>query len=863
MRERDLESSLKEIVGERVTVSNFERSLYTSDLMSIPRIIKALFKTKPDAVLKANTVEEISSVLSYCRRNRIPVVPRGAGTSGLFGVVPKKGGVVLDLRNLAEVIEIDKDRETVTIEAGITWGALDRRIKKEGLTLRSYPSSARSATVGGWIMGNGLGIGSLKYGPVSEHLISAEIALADGTVKEYQKGQGLEFFIGSEGILGVVTKVRLRVRHIPHNMEHHLIYFYEMKSLFDFVSSMAGSSPRPYSIEIFDYKYIDLLKESGYKVNKFGTRGGIVLVTHDGGKDEIREGRRAVENLVTSNHGEAREGAEDEWEQRFNILRVRRAALTIIPSSVHIPLSKLNEFYLGLDSLEKRPIGLLGHVTSIGDCVMMPMVVTDEKKLVEYILALHTPRELSNLALSLGGKPGGGLGVWNAPYKKQILSKQDYEAVRKQKKELDPEGILNPGMWFDSPLFLNPAIYQIAMSFASIADKIIPAKERKRELPSFLEEISACSQCGYCMTYCPTKKDWVSSTPRGRILMTKELLGEKALNHKKITSEYLESVFQCSLCGRCKIDCSVDIKSPQVWVDLRSDLVEQGFELDCLRALSTNIGETHNIAAKPNDQRAGWTRRLKLPYELEGKVGAEIIYFVGCITSFYPMVQDIARSFAKILDSAGIDFAILGGEEWCCGYPLLSSGHKEEAAQTMQHNIEKIKWMGAKSVVMTCPGCYRMWKDEYYNISGQRPPFDVLSSTEFIVRLIEQGKIKLGELDDRITYHDPCDLGRNSGIFDEPRYIINSIPGLKFIEIEDSREYCNCCGSGGDLLVSNQKLSLDIAKRKVGEVLDTGAQTVVTACPSCVRAITMAKTAAKTQLDVLDITQLVWKAMVR
>ena len=181
----------------------------------------------------------------------------------------------------------------------------------------------------------------------------------------------------------------------------------------------------------------------------------------------------------------------------------------------------------------------------------------------------------------------------------------------------------------------------------------------------------------------------------------------------------------------------------------------------------------------------------------------------------------------------------------------------------MEHNIGRIKEMGAKSVVVTCPGCYRMWKDEYYNISGQRPPFDVLHSTEFIVRLVEQGRIKFGELNASVTYHDPCDLGRNSAIFDEPRYIISQIPVLNFTELEDNREYYNCCGSGGDLLVSNQELSLDIAKRKVGEVLDTGARTVVTACPSCVRAITMAKTVEKTQLDVLDIAQLVWKAMVR
>ncbi|MBA7566981.1 Lactate utilization protein A [subsurface metagenome] len=863
MRGKDLENGLREIVGERVTTNSFERWFYTSDLVSIPKVIKALFKTMPDAVVKANIVEEVCSILSYCTRNGIPVVPRGAGTSGLFGAVPKKGGVVLDLRNLSGVIEIDRNGETATTEAGITWWELDRRLGIEGLTLRSYPSSARSATVAGWIMGNGLGIGTLKYGPVSEQLLSAEVVLADGTLSPYIRGQGLEWFMESEGVLGIITKVCLRVRLLPQSTSHQLIYFEDMKDLFGFVNPLANTSPCPYAVEIFDHKYLGLIKESGYQVTDFGPRGGTVLVTYEGEKEEVEEGKRAVERLELQFHGEEREGAEEEWQQRFNMLRVRRAAPTVIPSSVHVPLGNLNQFYLGLDKLKKRPIGLLGHVTSNSDCMAMPMVVTNEKKLVEYILALHTPREISNLALSLGGKPGGGLGVWNAPYKKQILSKTKFAEIKKRKKELDSKGILNPGMWLNSPLFLNPVIYQTAMAAASIIDRIIPGKVSKREIPAFLEEISACSQCGYCMNYCPTKQEWISSTPRGRILMTKELLGEQSLHHQKVTTEYLNAIFQCTLCGRCKVNCSVDIKSPQMWGDLRADLVKNGFELECLKALTTNIDQTHNIATKDNDQRARWTSRLKLLYELDKKEKAKVIYYVGCITSFYPMVHDIARSFAQILDAAGIDFAILGGEEWCCGYPLMVAGHKEEAARTMKHNIDKMRERGAESVVMTCPGCLRMWKDGYREITGQEIPFDVFHATEFIVKLIEQGEIEFGELNESITYHDPCDLGRNSAVFDEPRYILRKISSLNFIELKDSREYCSCCGSGGDLLVLNQDLSLDIARRKVNEALDTGVGTLVTACPSCIRAITMAKASEKAQLEILDITQLVWKAMVK
>ncbi|MFC1988717.1 FAD-binding and (Fe-S)-binding domain-containing protein [Chloroflexota bacterium] len=863
MREKDLESGLREIVGDRVSVSRFERSLYTSDLIPIPNIIKALFKTMPDAVVKPNTVVEIQAVLAFCNINNIPVVPRGAGTSGLFGAVPKKGGVVLDLRNLAEVIEIDSEGETVTTEAGITWWELDRRLRTERFTLRSYPSSARSATVAGWIMGSGLGIGTLKYGPVSQQLLSAKIVHADGTVKEYAGEQELKWFTESDGILGILTRVKLKIRRLPQTTSLHLIYFKDTKDLFDFINPLANTLPTPYSIELFDHKYLELVRESGYEVTEFSPGSGTALVAYEGETEEVEEGNNVIEKLTAEFHGEEREGAEEEWQQRFNMTRVNRAAQTVIPSSVHIPLNKLNQFYSGMSKLEKKPIGSLGHVTSLNECVVMPMLATDEKKAIRFILSLHTPRELSNLALSIGGKPGGGLGVWNTPYKKQVLSKQRLEEVKKRKKELDSKGILNPGMWFDSPLFLNPGIFQIAMSANSILDRIIPDKARKFIMPAFLEEISACNQCGYCMNYCPTRMEWISSTPRGRILMVKELLGQRSLNYPKIIPEDLDAIYQCTLCGRCRVDCSVDIKSPELWRDLRSDLVKHGFEQENLKQLTSIIGQTHNIASKPNEQRANWAGRLKLSPEPDKKDAAEVIYFVGCVTSFYHQVQDIARSFTQILDAAGIDFAILGGEEWCCGYPLMVAGHKDEAAQQMKHNIDMVQQMGAKTVVMTCTGCLRIWKDEYREMTGDEIPFDVLHSTEFVAKLIDEDKIKLGELPDIVTYHDPCDLGRNSAVYDAPRYILSKIPGVQFIELKDNREYCSCCGSGGDLLISNPDLSLNIARRKVNEVLDTGAGTVVTACPSCVKAISMAKTSEKAQIDVLDITQLVWKAMKR
>lgn len=860
MKEEDLSRDLAKLLGERVTTSQFERSFYTSDLLPLRKEFKRLFKTMPSAVAKPETAEEVSAVVSYCSRHNIPIVPRGGGSSGLLGSVPKRGGVVLDLLDLSRVVEVDRERETVTAEAGITWWELDRRLNGHGFAVRSYPSSAKSATVGGWIMTSGCGIGSLRYGPVFDQLLSAQIVLPDGDIKEYNCGEGLEWFFETEGILGIVTRVVLKVRPIPESTFHHLIYFDDIENLFEVLKPLANMIPCPYSIEIHDHKYLDLLRASGYQVADFSLGSGILLATWDGKREEIEQARDGIRRLIGSYSGTEREGAEHEWEQRFNILRIKRAVPTIIPASVIVPLDSMKQFYSALERLGKRTIGLVGHVISKSECDLLPMLATDEKRSIEYTFSLHTPRDISNLALSLGGKPAGGLGVWNTPYRKRVLTEKKIEEIRKRKRELDPKGILNPGMWLEPPLFLRPKVYQPTMQVISILDRIFPAGVGRAEEGGLAKEIASCVQCGYCMKACPTNLGWVSSTPRGRILKAKGLFGDQPLKKEGITQEYIDRVFQCTLCGRCRVDCTVEIKSPQMWLDLRSYLLKSGFEIESLEGLTKVIKENNNIVAKPNDQRANWTKKSKLEY-LNEKRGGEVVYFVGCVTSFFAMTQPVAGAFAQILNSAGVDYTILGGEEWCCGFPLIAGGMGERAEKYIKHNIDRVRETGAKSLVMTCPGCYMVWKHEYHDVIQERHPFDVFHSTEFIAKLIEEGKIVLGGLEDSVTYHDPCDLGRNGGIFGEPRYILGKIPGLNFKELEDNRQYCNCCGSGGDLLVTNQDLSLAIAGRKVEEVLNTGAETLVTACPACIRAISMAKTREKANFDVLDITQLVRKSM--
>jgi len=849
---------LKGIVGERVTTREYERWFYERDIVHLPSAVKSLFKSNPEAIVKPITAEQIVEIVSYCSRRGIPLTARGGGSSGLFAAVPKKGGLVIDMMDMDTIHNIDYVKQTVTVGAGATWWELETSLRRQGLTLLSYPSSARSATVAGWVMTSGLGIGSFKYGSVFEQVKSMQVVHGDSVIKDYATGSGMYKLFETEGTLGIITKLTLKVRPIPERIKHRLLYFTDIYQLFKVIKQLSESPLSIYNMEFFDDVYLSMLKQGGYPTPDFSVGSGLLLVTIDGASDDISNNENIFAGVVKEWGAVEEQGAEEHWRERFKILRVRRAVSDLILSSVYVPIPNLGQMYRGLKRLKRHPLALLGYVTSKSECNLMPLMPTDASHPVPYLFALHTPSDVSNLAISLDGKPGGGVGVWNSPYRKDVLGRQRTLEVKELKPALDPKNILNPGILNPPPLF-SPVIYQATMAIAGVIDKFMP-EPKHVSLNGYQKELASCVQCGNCMNYCPTKLEWMSSTPRGRILASRELF----IKHKKPKSYSPESVnrlFQCTMCGRCGVDCSVDIKSRAMWLGTRMNMGKRGLYPESLKELSELVGKNHNIAGRPNELRGNWAGRVKLPFDLNAKKTASVVYFVGCVASFFPMVQPSARAFTGLMAAAGVDFTIVGGEEWCCGFPLLAGGDIEGTRLTFRHNLERMKDIGAKTVVMTCPGCFKTWKEEYKEVMEERHGLSVLHSTEFLSQLVEQKKLSLKKLETVVTYHDPCDLGRNGGIYDEPRFLLKSIPGLNLMEMENSREYCTCCGSGGDLLASNKDLSLSIAAKKLKEIQNTGAKTAVTACPSCIRAITMAKTTEKVKLDVMDITELIWRSL--
>ena len=390
-----------------------------------------------------------------------------------------------------------------------------------------------------------------------------------------------------------------------------------------------------------------------------------------------------------------------------------------------------------------------------------------------------------------------------------------------------------------------------------------------------LAEIDACTRCGNCLDLCPAYAGSgdVAISPKKKMEVLKRLVDteygifQKIFKKKKISEKDIEKIskaaFECTMCSRCEQECFINIKLQDIWLRLREILVEEGKYPEVLDMLREKLLKAHNISFDTNEGRINWINQIaQLPEDKYIKEKAEVIYFVGCVSSFSPRVFKIPRSVVQILKAASIDFGLLGDEEWCCGFPLLTSGFREDFVEFARHNIKKVNKTGAKYLITSCPSCYHMWKHIYPEIHSEfKMEFEVLHVVEYFYKLAKEGKFKLNPVHQKVTYHDPCDLGRNSGIYEEPRNLIKMIPGIEFIELENNRNLSTCCGGGGNVEAVNVQLSENIAKIRAQEIINSGADVVASSCQQCVRTIAGALKKEKSKIKAMDISELLLESI--
>jgi len=378
-----------------------------------------------------------------------------------------------------------------------------------------------------------------------------------------------------------------------------------------------------------------------------------------------------------------------------------------------------------------------------------------------------------------------------------------------------------------------------------------------------------CTRCGTCgakydyftgvFRVCPIvdhSPGFEVYYPRGRISIATEIL-EGNLTYSEGLAKVLTA---CSTCMNCAQQCgSTDTKgdplinTPRIIEAMRADIVNLGLTPEPYMTLSSRTEKNYNPYGEVHEKRAQWAEKLDIGFRDRG---SGLMYFVGCTSSYRR--DEIATDTVKILKKLNIPFGILK-DEWCCGSPLWRTGARKLAEKMARHNIEALK--DAKTVITSCAGCARAFLKDYPEVVGGLP-FEVLHITEFLESLMDEGKLTLKEpVAKKVTYHDPCHIGRELMMYDPPRNVMNAIPDIEFVEMKSTRENAWCCGGGGGLKISNPNMAINVATDRLGHAKEVGAEAIVSSCPFCKTNLLDAIKKTGSNLEMHDITELVALSM--
>ena len=361
--------------------------------------------------------------------------------------------------------------------------------------------------------------------------------------------------------------------------------------------------------------------------------------------------------------------------------------------------------------------------------------------------------------------------------------------------------------------------------------------------------LNLCYQCGTCTSACPWSL--VRDFNVRKFLRSAQLGSEERMNG---------DLWLCTTCSLCFNTCPKRVKVFDVVKGLRGIVVEKGRVPEPIRDMLMSMFRQGNPWMGDKGERAGWAEGLDVPV-LSGVASrqADLLLYLCCTSCYDPRNKKVARDLAEIFKNAQVNFGILGTEESCCGDSALRLGERELFQFLSESNVETFKRYEIKNVVTSSPHTFHALKNEYNGLSDD---FKVQHYTQFLKDLIEDGKLKFTkELEAKVTYHDPCYLGRHNDIFEEPRKILESIPGLELIEMERNMRNSLCCGGGGGGMWMETPPEERFSILRVKEAIETGASYLATSCPYCISMLEDGIKALEADIKVVDVAELVKMAM--
>jgi Fe-S oxidoreductase len=409
-----------------------------------------------------------------------------------------------------------------------------------------------------------------------------------------------------------------------------------------------------------------------------------------------------------------------------------------------------------------------------------------------------------------------------------------------------------------------------------------------------LADFDACTECGRCTNVCPANTVGKELSPRDIILDLQKfmhanpfaafgLANGKSTNGNgaasgsdnsvlspqssalpiigAVPSTLPEALWQCTTCGACMEACPVFIEQMPKIVDMRRFLVMEEADFPETMGDAVTSMETRGHPFKGTQStRVDWTEGLDIPTIAETR-DAEVLFWVGCGGALIERNQKVVRATAQLLQTAGVKFAILGREEKCTGDPARRIGNEFLFDMLAKENTEKLNNYGVKKIVTSCPHCFNTFRNEYPEFGGN---YEVFHHSEYLAKLVDEGKLKSSTKNEKkITFHDPCYLGRHNGVFNAPRQLVQLAARNAPVEVTQSRENGFCCGGGGGMSFIDEPKDKRVNQERARQLLETGADIVAVGCPFCTTMLEDGINARKGDRDVrvMDVAELLWQSV--
>ena len=384
-----------------------------------------------------------------------------------------------------------------------------------------------------------------------------------------------------------------------------------------------------------------------------------------------------------------------------------------------------------------------------------------------------------------------------------------------------------------------------------------PADQINPELRDALLEMGAegiykCYQCGKCSSTCPWFQVGTYDFPIFRLSLEAALGMIASSEDKDELAVEIDKIYRCVGCEACVDQCPHGIDIPAIFRAGRRLLVDFGSYPEVLKSVVRKIHDVGNPLGEPREKRSDWARELNVPVF---EPGMEFLYFTCCISSYDPRAKSVARAVAGILRKAGTSFGILQSEGNCCGEAIRRVGAEKVYEQVAKANISAFEHSSVARVLVDSPHCYTSFKNDYPEFGME---FEVLHISQYFSQLIELGEIKPGKkFAKKVVYHDPCALGRKNDIYEAPREVLGSIPGLDLLEVENfSRSLSVCCGAGSGGLWMEWDKDERIADVRMKQLIGTGADVIAVACPYCLQMLEETAKSMGHDIPVMDIAEI-------